>query len=152
MYSVRNLLAVGSAMLACAVLAPSASQATESRTLTVTKECGVAVLAAGELGYCTVTASNFPQLIGAKIRYFGPGFFTLEPLHKFLDSWVVIEANQGQGGTAFGHCLVRFVPGVLGACEFTGGSGTLRGFRADVTVTADSPTIWHWNGTASRGE
>src|ERR1700704_5835591 len=104
----------------------------DSRTLTVTKECGTATLAPGELDYCTVIASNFRPLRGAKIRYFGPGFFTVN--HPFLDSWVVIESERG-GGTAFGHCLVRGVPEVLGACQFTGGSGSLKGFKADVTVT-----------------
>jgi hypothetical protein len=116
----------------------------DSKTLTVTKECGTAILAPGELGYCTVTASNFRPLRGAKIRYFGPGFFA--PNHPFLDSWVVIESEHGGGGTAFGHCLVRGVPEALGACQFTGGSGSLEGFKADVTVTAENATIWHWNG------
>ena len=64
----------------------------ESRTLTVTKECGTAMLAPGELSYCTITESNFRPLRGAKIRYFGPGFFTAD--HPFLDSWVVIESEQ----------------------------------------------------------
>jgi hypothetical protein len=118
----------------------------EESTLTVTKECGTATLAPGELGYCTVTASNFRPLRGAKIRYFGPGFFTAN--HPFLDSWVVIESERG-GGTAFGHCLVRGVPEVLGACQFTGGSGSLKGFKADVTVTTVDGTIWYWNGAAS---
>jgi hypothetical protein len=118
----------------------------ESKTLTVTKDCGPFPLATGELGYCTITASNFRALRGAKIRYFGPGFFTMD--HPFLDSWVVIESDQGGGGTAFGHCLVRGVPDVLGACQFTGGSGSLKGFKADVTVTVDG-TIWHWNGAVS---
>jgi len=116
----------------------------ESKTLTLTKECGTAILAPGELRYCTVTASNFRPLRGAKIRYFGPGFFT--PDHRFLDSWVVIESEQGGGGTAFGHCLVRGVPEVLGACQFTGGSGSLEGFKADVTVTTLDGTTWYWNG------
>jgi hypothetical protein len=119
----------------------------ESKTLTVTKECGTATLHPGELGYCTVTESNFRPLRGAKIRYFGPGFFAEN--HPFLDSWVVIESEQGGGGTAFGHCLVRGVPDVLGACQFTGGSGSLRGFQADVTVTTVDGTIWHWNGAVS---
>ena len=118
-----------------------------ARALRVTKECGTAALAPGELDYCTVTASNFPALRGAKIRYFGPGFFTQN--HPFLDSWVVIESDQGGGGTAFGHCLVRGVPEVLGACQFTGGSGSLKGFKADVTVTTVDGTIWHWNGAAT---
>ena len=119
----------------------------ESRTLTVTKECGTAMLAPGELGYCTVTESNFRPLRGAKIRYFGPGFFTAD--HPFLDSRVVIESERGGGGTAFGHCLVRGVPDVLGHCQFTGGSGSLKGFKADVTVTTVDGTTWHWNGAAS---
>jgi hypothetical protein len=115
--------------------------------LTVTKECGTAVLAGGELDYCTITDSNLPALKGAKIRYFGPGFFAAN--HLFLDSWVVIESQHGGGGTASGHCLVRGVPDVLGACQFTGGSGSLSGFRADVTVTTLDGTTWYWNGTAS---
>jgi hypothetical protein len=118
----------------------------ESKTLTVTKECGIASLAPGELRYCIVTASNFRPLRGAKIRYFGPGFFT--PDHPFLDSRVVIESEQGGGGTAFGHCLVRGVPEVLGACQFTGGSGSLEGFKADVTVTTLDGRTWYWNGAS----
>jgi hypothetical protein len=119
----------------------------ESKTLTLTKDCGPVALSPGELKYCTVIASNFRPLRGAKIRYFGPGFFA--PDHQFLDSWVVIESEQGGGGTAFGHCLVRGVPEVLGACQFTGGSGSLKGFKADVTVTTMDGTIWYWNGAAS---
>lgn len=126
---------------------PGVVAARESTILRVTKECGTAALAPGELDYCTVTASNFRALRGAKIRYFGPGFFTMD--HPFLDSRVVIETEQGGGGTAFGHCLVRGVPEVLGACQFTGGSGSLQGFKADVTVTTVDGTIWHWSGALS---
>jgi hypothetical protein len=156
MRSTRNLLTLVSAILAFAVLAPQPSQAqesreskgsNESRTLTLTKECGTATLAPGELGYCTVIASNFRPLRGAKIRYFGPGFRT--DTHPFLDSWVVIEGTQGGGGTAFGHCLLRTVPDALGACQFTGGSGSLKGFKADVTVTAIGGPFWHWDGAGS---
>jgi hypothetical protein len=121
----------------------------ESKTLTLTKECGTATLHPGELDYCTVTESSFRPLRGAKIRYFGPGFFTVD--HSFLDSWVVIEGEQ-TGSTAFGHCLVRGVPEVLGACQFTGGSGSLRGFQANVTVTTEDGTIWHWNGVISSND
>ena len=59
---------------------------------------------------------------------------------------MVIESEQGGGGTAFGHCLVRGVPNVLGACQFTGGSGSLKGFHADVTVTTVDGTNWQWEG------
>ena len=152
MRPMRNLFTLTGVILGLAVLAPQSSKAEESkesRTLRLTKECGTAALAPGELGYCTVTGSNFHALIGAKIRYFGPGFFT--PDHPFLDSRVVIESAEG-GGTAFGHCLVRGVPDVLGACQFTGGSGSLKGFKADVTVTTVDGTIWLWKGVASIDE
>ena len=66
--------------------------------------------------------------------------------------YIVIESDKGDGGTAFGHCLVRGVPDALGACQFTGGSGSLRGFKADVTVTTVGGGIWHWNGSASLGD
>ena len=150
MRSIRKLMAVTGPFLALAILAPNPSQAEEegtSRKLTVTKECGTAALAPGELGYCTVLESNLRPLRGAKIRYFGPGFFTAD--HPFLDSRVVIESTQGGGGTAFGHCLGRGVPDVLGACQFTGGSGSLQGFKADATVTTVDGTIWYWEGVAS---
>ena len=149
----RKLFVFTAAILALVVLAPSVPEAEEpqhSRTLTVTKECGTAILAPGELGYCTVLESNFRPLIGAKIRYFGPGFFAAD--HPFLDSRVVIESARGGGGTAFGHCLVRGVPDVLGACQFTGGSGSLQGFKADVTVTIVGGTIWEWEGIGSLDE
>ena len=35
------------------------------------------------------------------------------------------------------------------ACQFTVGSGSLKGFKADVTVTTVDFTIWHWNGAVS---
>jgi len=150
MRSSRNLLlTLTSAILALGVLAPQSSQADEpreSKTLRVTKDCNTQTVQ-DELPYCLVTESNFRPLIGAKIRYFGPGFFT--DTHLFLDSRVVIEGIQGGGGTAFGHCLLRGVPDPLGACQFTGGSGSLKGFKADVTVTTIGGSIWHWRGTRS---
>lgn len=118
----------------------------ESRTLTVVKDCNT-TSQPGELQYCTITESNVRALRGAKVRYFGPGFFTDD--HPYLDSWVMVESNQGGGGTAFGHCLVRGVPSALGACQFTGGSGSLRGFQADVTVTTVGNNIWHLDGAFS---
>jgi hypothetical protein len=120
-------------------------ESTGPKTLTLTKDC-TPVADPGELPYCLVTASNYRALRGAKIRYFGPGFYTAD--HPYIDSWVVIE---GVNGTAFGHCLVRTVPAVLGACQFTGGSGSLKGFKADVTVTSVDFATWYWNGTASTG-
>ena len=146
MNSARILLTAASAILGCSLLAPSPSLAEGGGPLTVAKQCNTPAQATvpDELSFCTILASTFTPLVGAKVRYFGPGFFT--PTHKFLDSWVVIEANQG---TAFGHCLLRGVPAVLGACEFTGGSGSLRGFKADVTVTSADFVNWEWKGAFS---
>jgi hypothetical protein len=144
MHSIRSILAVtaavtGAVLVFAATVLPAAAQ--DSKMLTVTKTCGHGDVASGELPYCLITASNFPKLVNAKIRYFGP---LPGAGHLFLDSPVMIE---GTGGTAFGHCLVRVLPAVLGACEFTGGSGSLAGFKGDVTVTVDTATgIWSWNG------
>ena len=145
-----------SSSVAFAVLAPRSPQAPglvrrttgakESRTLTLTKECGTATLAPGELATAPslnrISARSEAQRSAISDRGFSP------PDHPFLDSRVVIESAHGGGGTAFGHCLVRGVPDVLGACQFTGGSGSLQGFKADVTVTTVDGTIWHWNGHA----
>jgi hypothetical protein len=148
MAPIQKLIALTGVSLALAIVAPQSTEAEESRTLTVTKNCNTAAaLAPGELGYCIIIESNFRPLRDAKIRYFGPGFFTAD--HPFLDSWVVIESPDGDGGTAFGHCLVRGVPDVLGACQFTGGSGSLKGFNAAVTVTTEGGGIWHWRGARS---
>lgn len=141
MYSIRNLLvvtaAVTGAIVAFAATVPPAA-AQDSKKLTVTKTCGLGGTG-DELPYCLITASNFSKLVNAKIRYFAP---QPGPGHPFLDSPVLIE---GTGGTAFGHCLVRVAPDILGACEITGGSGSLAGFKADVTVTLTNG-IWNWNG------
>jgi hypothetical protein len=32
---------------------------------------------------------------------------------------------------------------------YCGGSGSLKGLKADVTVTTLDGTIWYWNGSAS---
>ena len=148
MYSIRNLLvvtaAVTGAIVAFAATVPPAA-AQDSKKLTVTKTCGHSVVE-GELAYCLITASNFSKLVNAKIRYFGP---LPGPGHLFLDSPVVIE---GTGGTAFGHCLLRVVPDALGACEFTGGSGSLAGFKGDVTVTTTDFATWYWNGIRYIGD
>jgi hypothetical protein len=49
----------------------------------------------------------------------------------------------------FGHAWSEGVPKALGACQFPGVSGWLKGFKADVTVTTVDFTIWHWNGAVS---
>ena len=144
MLSVRNLLTVtaavtGAALAFAATVPPAAAQ--DTKKLTLTKTCGLGGTN-GELPYCLITGSNFSKLVNAKIRYFGP--LPYGPDHLFLDSPVVIEATEG---TAFGHCLLRVVPDALGACQLTGGSGSLAGLKGDVTVTVNTATgIWSWNG------
>jgi hypothetical protein len=144
MRSIRKFVALGSAILASTFVAMTASQADEFKTLTITKECSQFTGTAPS--FCTITESNFRPLRGAIARYFGPALGA----NGFVDSWVVLEGTQG--GTAFGHCLVRFAPAPLGACEFTGGSGSLNGFKADLTVTITSDGLWHWDGAMSRDD
>jgi hypothetical protein len=144
MRSIKYLLAPAATIMALAVLAPSLSQAQEWRPLTASKECSQFTGTAPS--FCTITDSNFRPLKGAIVRYFGPELGA----HGFVDSSVVLEAKGG--GTAFGHCLVRLTPEPLGACEFTGGSGSLQGFIGDVTVTVSADGIWHFKGAILTGE
>ena len=144
MHSVRSLLAVTSAILGFAVLAPPASQAADSvfTPLTVTKECSEFT---GNIpSFCTITRSSFQALRRAKVNYYGSH---LGDNGQFVSSTVVIDATTGpRNSTALGHCIVYFAAGPAGMCTFNGGSGRLAGFLAVVKVTVDADMIWHWEG------
>jgi hypothetical protein len=110
-----------------------------SGDLHVTKECSKYTGAAGD--FCTITSSNLEEIAGgAKVVYAeaaGGGR---------LDTDVVLDA--GSGNTAKGHVVLDLAAN-KGTATFSGGTGTLAGFEADVEVTADSEGLWHWNGTYS---
>jgi len=146
MHSIRSLLAVGSAILAFAVLAPLESQAapTAFAPLTVTKECSD--FTGGIPSFCTIIDSSFQPLKNVQVLYYGPH---LGGNGQFLSSSVVLD--DGPRGTAIGHCIVYFAAGPAGICTFTAGNGSLAGFQAVVKVTLDDDMIFHWAGVESHG-
>ncbi|MBI2781554.1 MAG: hypothetical protein HYX55_07145 [Chloroflexi bacterium] len=134
MRSVRSSLVLG-AILAFAALAPGAA-ASSGSSFSLSKTCD-------GLGTCTVVASNAAALpAGTTETYLGPQFG--DPV---LSSRVVIASPYAGGGTATGVCTwpLRTATGI---CTFAQGTGSLAGFRAQVTVSANADfSLFFWNGT-----
>jgi hypothetical protein len=148
MRSVRSLLAVTTAILGLAVLAPPASAAFVP--FTVDKECGASTGFTGMVvSSCTIKRSSFRALRGAKVNYYGP---ELGGNGEFVSSTVVIDATSEKGSnTALGHCIVyRTAVPLAGICTFNGGNGKLAGFQAVVKVTftgtGNGVNKFHWEG------
>ena len=119
MRSIQAMLALTSAMLALTVLAPQTSRAQdsgeakdsrESRSLSVTKECGTATLASGELGYCTILESNFRPLRGAKIRYSAQG-----SSRRIIHSSIAVSSSRAHKAAA----APRLAIASSGACRMS---------------------------------
>jgi hypothetical protein len=141
MGSERAGRAVVGPALAAAAVSPAAAVTPPPdgwSTLALAKECSSF---AGQVGdHCTITASNLDAIpAGTLARYYGP---VLEG--TFVSSVVILDA--GEGDTAIGYCSVGPSGEPMGSCSFTGGSGTLAGFRAIVAVSIDPDGEWHWDG------
>jgi len=142
MPSNRITIAFAGATLAVALTSPVALGATPApdgwSPLAMTKECSSF---AGQVGdHCTIVTSNVAAIpAGSLAIYYGP---ILEA--TFISSSVVLVA--GDGDTAVGYCSVGPSGTPLGMCSFTGGSGSLAGFRAIAAVTVDAQGIWSWDG------
>jgi hypothetical protein len=110
-----------------------------SGELHVTKECPEYKGGAGD--FCTIKSSNIDESAdGARVVYAsaaGDGS---------LDSDIVLDA--GGGSLANGHVSLDLGAGA-GTLSFTGGTGKLAGFKANVKVSADPTGLWHWDGTYS---
>jgi hypothetical protein len=134
MRSFRSLLVIG-AIVAFAALAPVA-MASSGSSLSLAKTCD-------NLGVCTVVSSNAAALpVGTTETYYGPEFG--DPV---LSSRVVINSSYAGGGTATGDCSwpLRTATGI---CTFAQGTGSLAGFHARVTVSANSDfSVFYWDGT-----
>ena len=110
---------------------------THSGELHVTKECSEYKGAAGD--HCTIKSSNIGAIAdGSRVVY------ATAAADGALDSDIVLES--GPGSTADGHVNLDLGAGT-GTITFTGGTGTLAGFKADIKVSADSTGLWHWDGT-----
>ena len=134
MRSVRSVLVLG-AIVAFAAVAPAAA-ASSGSWLSVSKTCD-------NLGTCTVVASNAAALpVGTTETYLGPEYG--DPV---LSSRVVINSTYAGGGTATGVCSWP-LRSATGICTFAQGTGSLAGFHARVTVSANADfSLFYWDGT-----
>ena len=134
MHSIRSALALG-AIVAFAAMAPAAA-ASSGSSLSLAKTCD-------NLGRCTVVASNAAALpVGTTETYLGPQYG--DPV---LSSRVVITSSYAGGGTATGVCAwpLRTATGI---CTFAQGTGSLAGFHARVTVSANADfSVFYWSGS-----
>jgi hypothetical protein len=94
------------------------------------------------LGTCTVQLSDTAVLPpGTTETYFGPQFG--DPV---LSSRVLITSLYAGGGTAIGHCTWP-LRSATGTCTFAQGTGSLAGFHANLTVTANADfSLFFWTG------
>lgn len=132
----RTQSAMLAAVAVALALAIPASASSPLQSLSLAKTCN-------DQGVCTVFESDAAALPpGTTETYSGPQFG--DPV---LSSRVVIASPYSGGGTAVGHCTWP-LRSLSGTCTFAEGAGSLAGFHANLTVTAnDGFTVFYWNGT-----
>jgi hypothetical protein len=133
------VLATGITAASALAVASQAGNSPQSGALHVTKECSQYNGSAGS--FCTITSSNIEAIKpGMRVIY-------LQPLGRgVLDSDLML--SPGGRSAAFGHVVLDLAT-AQGRVTFSGGSGTFRGFRADVAASRDASGVWHWDGTYS---
>ena len=97
------------------------SSASAQGELLLTKTCDA-------IDHCTViTSTSGPLPVGSEVTYLGP------LLEARTTSKIVVTTK---GGTGSGHCSVSYKTG-NGTCVLTGGTGTLAGLHANLSVSSD---------------
>jgi hypothetical protein len=138
MQAPRSRLVVAAAMLGLLglLVTPAVSASSPLQALNLAKTCDGA-------GTCTVVTSNAASLpVGTTETYLGPQFG--DPV---LSSRVLITSSYSGGGTAIGHCAWPLRT-LTGTCTFAGGTGSLAGFHANVTVSANPDfSTFFWDGS-----
>jgi hypothetical protein len=136
MRSIRRSIVIAGTLGALGVLSPPMSASPSNRHLLLTKTCDDFAVS----HRCTVmTSEEGPIPVGTEAVYTGPVFANR------VSSRVVLTTPGND--TATGHCTLSYQTG-LGRCAFTGGTGVLAGFHANVEVTLDLETlITTWDGT-----
>lgn len=130
-----RLVMLAAATVALSLVLPALASSPLS-SLQLTKTCD-------GTGTCTVTDTNTDSLpVGTTEEYSGPLYG--DPA---LSSRVVITVPGQDGGTAVGHCAWPLRT-AAGTCTFAQGTGSLTGFHANVTVTANADfSLFFWTGT-----
>src|SRR4029077_5441746 len=112
------------------------------------KNCSTAVTISPPApgGYCLITQSSLKILRGAKVFY-----TDAHVISGVLRSPVTLVATDERGSTATGQCTyfrpALYPPG-HGICVYSGGTGKLDGFHANVLVSAPtSPGVFSLDAT-----
>jgi hypothetical protein len=133
----RSRLVVAATMLVFLglLVTPTVSASSPLKAFHLAKTCDTS-------GTCTVISSDTPSLpVGTTESYLGPQFGV-----PVLSSRVVIAIPYG-GGTAVGHCTYP-LRSATGTCTFAGGTGSLAGFHANLTVSTNEDfSIFFWDGS-----
>ena len=131
-----RLIAAATMLVSLGLLVtPTVSASSPLRAFHLAKTCD-------GLGTCTVFSSTAAPLpAGTTESYLGPQFG--DPV---LSSRVLITSSFGDGGTAVGHCAWP-LRAATGTCTFAGGTGSLAGFHANLTVSANADfSVFYWDG------
>jgi len=109
--------------------------APRSGDLHVTKECSQVQ------PVCTILTSNVKAIeVGSKILYLQP-----DQIGTLAGSPVVLDPPGPGNNKASGNCSLA-----RGRCTFSGGTGKVTTFKADVAVSFNSDEgLFHWDGTYS---
>jgi hypothetical protein len=129
MRSVRTLFLAGIAIVALAVVAPSAAAST-AKPFHVAKDC--------EVPTCVITSSTFKGIpVDSVITY------------AMNEDGSLTATISGAHGTATGRCDLSnvFSGSGPGSCVFSSGTGSLTQFHLDVDVTTTNFVTWYWDGT-----
>ncbi len=142
MRSIRRLIVVAGTIGALTFLVPSVSASSPLGEVHLTKTCPTFETTAT----CTVqTAPSGPIPVGTVATYFGPLF---SPVFS-----TVVILTTPDGSTATSHCTLIWQPELsgndgFGTCVFVSGTGSLRGFHANLKITDHPDTlVTNWDGT-----
>jgi hypothetical protein len=123
-------------------LVPADLSSGRSGTFHVDKECREYTGQAGD--FCTIESSTLKAIkAGSRVIY-----AEAAAANGLLDTRVVLDTPGRGKSKAFGRCKIDLGTGT-GQCDFSGGTGTFKGFRAHVEVLPLGDLRFEWNGTYS---
>ena len=129
------------AATACVATAGSAKSTPTNGRLHVTKECSQ--YTGQPQSFCTIVSANIPEITtGMRVVY------SSALSEGMLDSDIVLS---GGGSEAYGHVTLDLAK-AKGRVTFSGGTGALADFEADVKASLDSSGLWRWDGGYSFDE
>ena len=139
MRTLRRVAAVGAAIALLTFLASSTALGSHPKSIYAEKDCTNLLPTTHS---CIVTVSTLRTLRGADWHYQDLSRLALEPGSPML--LTTADTNGIRAGTATGVC--HFVP-PAGHCEWSGGTGSLRGFHANFIVGVVRPGLLSLTGT-----